>query len=242
MTDWYYHDPALGRVGPIAAEELRARFRDHLIRSETPVWRPGQADWSPLSQFSGELGLPGMTSDPRQPPPLNPPASHRGTNAPPATAGRGLGGCAIAAIIGVVVVVILVPVIAILAAIAIPAYQDYIHRTKVTQVIVSTATLRDGVHAYERRHDACPRNGDEGFGEPDSYASDTVASVRVGSVEEGGCAMEIALRGIAPAVDGETLFWKLDRDAGEWRCQGGSVPNKFLPAMCKSIISDESTP
>src|SRR3546814_10053630 len=27
MTDWYYHDPAQGRVGPLSAEQVRARDR-----------------------------------------------------------------------------------------------------------------------------------------------------------------------------------------------------------------------
>src|SRR3546814_7999787 len=35
MTDWYYHDPAQGRVGPLSAEQVRARYVDRRIqRSE----------------------------------------------------------------------------------------------------------------------------------------------------------------------------------------------------------------
>lgn len=70
MTNWYYHDPAQGRVGPTDADALREHFRAGRIQRDTLVWREGLREWQPLHRLSAELGL-----DPAAPPPLPPEAA-----------------------------------------------------------------------------------------------------------------------------------------------------------------------
>src|SRR3546814_2898668 len=57
MTDWYYHDPAQGRVGPLSAEQVRARSVDCRIHPATLPWHTGAREWQPLDRFSDELQL-----------------------------------------------------------------------------------------------------------------------------------------------------------------------------------------
>ncbi|KWS06058.1 Type IV pilin PilA [Lysobacter capsici AZ78] len=79
MTNWYYHDPAQGRVGPIDADALRGHFREGRIQRDTLLWREGLREWQPLERLSAELGLDGdlLSSTPRAPapPPLPPGAN-----------------------------------------------------------------------------------------------------------------------------------------------------------------------
>lgn len=135
MTDWYYHQPGQGRVGPLDADEMRKAFRERRIDRDTLAWHEGLREWQPLERLIEELGLTGVQPDTSLPPPLPPrpaaaTASHagpmRGTAPPPSNR----TGCIIAAVaVGVVGLVLL----AILAAIALPAYQGYVERTKAAQ-------------------------------------------------------------------------------------------------------------
>src|SRR5690606_14914715 len=74
MTDWYYHDPAQGRVGPLSAEQVRARYVDRRIQRDTLAWHAGVREWQPLDRFSDELQLDTVAPDASQPPPLPPAA------------------------------------------------------------------------------------------------------------------------------------------------------------------------
>lgn len=72
MTNWYYHDPAQGRVGPIDAEALREQFHAGRIQRDTLLWREGLREWLPLQRLEAELGL---QQTPAAPPPLPPSAA-----------------------------------------------------------------------------------------------------------------------------------------------------------------------
>jgi type IV pilus assembly protein PilA len=136
MTDWYYHAPGQGRVGPLSADEMRARFRDRRITREMLAWHDGLREWQPVDRLIEELGLTGIEQDLSRPPPVPPRpaaavASHAArpsTHIEPPPSNR--TGCIIAAVaVGIGGLVML----AILAAIAIPAYQDYVKRAKAAQ-------------------------------------------------------------------------------------------------------------
>ncbi|MBX9400641.1 pilin [Lysobacter sp. BMK333-48F3] len=71
MSNWYYHDPAQGRVGPIDVDAVRGHYRAGRIRRDTLMWREGLREWQPLERLSSELGLDeDMLSS--NPPPLPP--------------------------------------------------------------------------------------------------------------------------------------------------------------------------
>jgi len=57
MTDWYYHLPGQGRVGPMGADDVREAYRDGRVQRDTLAWHVGARDWQPLDRFSDSLGL-----------------------------------------------------------------------------------------------------------------------------------------------------------------------------------------
>jgi GYF domain 2 len=162
MQVWYYHSPGQGRIGPLSVEEIQQHYRERRMALDTLVWREGQREWQPAERLIEELGLMGMKPDPAQPPPMPPPGLSLGiveiederfaqtdpkTGAPWPNAAQqtapsakaGLSGCLIAAIaVGVVGVVLL----GILAAIALPAYNDFVKRTKQAQQAAADAAAK----------------------------------------------------------------------------------------------------
>jgi type IV pilus assembly protein PilA len=252
MADWYYHDAAQGRVGPLSAEDLQARYRERRIQRDTLVWRDGLREWQPLDRVSEELGLDGIQQDTAKPPPL-PPGGPIGMNANTAYAGpaagaggvrtdvryspqpkRGMSGCLIAVI---VLAVLALPVLGILAAIALPAYQDYTLRAKAMQSIneVSQIKLAIAEHMAVNGGD-CPSNGDDGFGDPEDYATATTAQIKIGTMQGGHCAIELELRGIGERVDGKTIWFEaIPQDGGglQWDCSGGDLPAIYRPSTCR---------
>lgn len=136
MTDWYYHAPGQGRVGPLSADEMRARYRDRRITRDMLAWHDGLREWQPVERLIEELGLSGVEQDLSRPPPVptRPSAANASHAARPSThiepPPSNRSGCIIAAVaIGIGGLVLL----AILAAIALPAYQDYVKRAKAAQ-------------------------------------------------------------------------------------------------------------
>ncbi len=235
MTQWYYHDTARGRVGPIDAAQLREAWRRREVQGATLAWREGMADWQPLERLSGELALDTVPPDARQPPPLPPapPAGPPPVSAPVAPR-KGMSGCLIVLI---VMGVVAIPVLGIIAAIALPAYNDYTIRARVAGGITETAHLKPliaGFHAAEGR---CPQNGDPGFDDPRAYANGVVAEVRIGSLRKRPCVYELHLADDDARIDGRTLrFEGMPDGMGnmDWTCDGGSLDRKYRPATCRN--------
>ena len=235
MSDWYYHAPGEGRVGPLGAEALREQFTTGRIRRDTLVWREGMAEWQPLERLSAELGI-----EPAQlyvPTPAVPPPQQSSdatpdlrdqaamATAPPKS---GLSGCLIALI---VVAVLAVPMIAILAAIAIPAYQDYTLRAKVSEAAISAEPVKLAVAEFRRQQQACPDNDSAGFKSAEAYAGPRVAAVTVGTFENDHCGLELRLRGTgSDKIDGKALWWEYDGSA--WQCSS-EIDDRYLPQRCR---------
>lgn len=235
MSDWYYHAPGEGRVGPLGAEALREHFTAGRIRRDTLVWREGMAEWQPLERLSVELGIePAQlyASPPAVPPPLPPAAAAPALRAQAAMASAppksGMSGCLIALI---VVAVLAVPMIAILAAIAIPAYNDYTLRAKVAEASLAAEPVKLAVAEYRSQRQACPDNDSAGFKAAEAYAGPRVAAITVGTFENDRCGLEMRLRGVgSDKVDGKALWWEYD--GGAWHCSS-EIDDRYLPQRCR---------
>jgi type IV pilus assembly protein PilA len=127
---------------------------------------------------------------------------------------------------------IVVAIIGILAAIAIPAYTDFTIRSKVTEMINQAGVCKTSVAEYFQSRGAMPTD-------------ETVA----------GCTTTASLLSTAPAVANGvitvTAAGSLSTQLGgaqtviftpvvtssqitAWNCNGGSVGQKYLPAVCRS--------
>lgn len=153
---------------------------------------------------------------------------------------RRMSGCAIVAIAGAAMAVLAIPAIGILAAIALPAYQDYVTRSKVQVGYIRAQALETEIDRFREAQDRCPYGVDIGLdsrgiielgGIRDGVPSQAFAGIE--SAEGGGCTLSMRFEGVGlPSGQNSLLF---ERDgSGVWRCTGGTMANKARPPACRT--------
>ncbi len=165
-----------------------------------------------------------MSSPPSLPPPLPTAARPQAPEKP-----RQRNGCLIALAVGIA---LLVPLTGILAAIAIPAYQQYVLKSKVMAVIAATRPIQYGIDARLAETGACPgNNADARF-----KGMQGVERVEVGQLAEDAtrCVYAVHLGGTgSDRLDGRTI-WMDRAKVGEaiWNCRS-DLDNRYLPPACR---------
>jgi type IV pilus assembly protein PilA len=129
---------------------------------------------------------------------------------------------------------IVVAIIAILAAIAIPAYQDYLIRTQVTEGMSLASGAKAAVWDFVSNTGRLPTsNKSAGLATSTSITGDYVSSVDLAP------AGKITVAFTAPransSIKNSTLVLSAITQAGSitWSCNGGTVSDKYLPATCR---------
>lgn len=131
---------------------------------------------------------------------------------------------------------IVVAIIAILAAIAIPAYQDYIIRSQVSEGATLTDGAKTAVAEYYANKDTFPSNNESaGLAAAGSIQGSYVASV---TVDAGIITAEFSKTSPQKAngkIDGKTFVLSPVATGGSttWTCNGGDVDPKYLPTSCR---------
>ena len=95
---------------------------------------------------------------------------------------------------------IVVAIIAILAAIALPAYQNYIKRSKVTEGVVAADACKSSVSEYVASQNSLP--ADIAAAGCDNYKT----SQYVSSLTYAGGAITVTYKGVGTGVDGATYL------------------------------------
>ncbi len=149
-------------------------------------------------------------------------------------------GCAIAGIIAAVAVVVGVFLVAMLAAIALPAYQEYVIRSQVADALNQARAHQADVDTHRGQAGACPDNAAIGLAEDetitlsgDNASAPAQASILVGEVEGGHCAIELQFANVNPQVDGKTLLLE-STDTG-WTCTGGTLGAQYRTGQCREV-------
>ena len=132
---------------------------------------------------------------------------------------------------------IVVAIIAILAAIAIPAYQDYLVRSQVSEGSVLADGAKTAMAEFYSNTGHFPsNNGSAGLASPTSIKGQYVSQVNVATavgkitVSYGGTKANSAI-----STGPKTLIFSAVTNSGsiEWHCTGGTVPSKYLPTSCR---------
>jgi Zn-dependent protease with chaperone function/Tfp pilus assembly protein PilE len=133
----------------------------------------------------------------------------------------GVGGSAVGGVMAVALV-------GVLAAIAIPAYQDYVARAKMSEVVSAGQLATRAVTAFYDQNGKLPQTlADSGFTQSSPAIKRMVFDHLSGVIE------------IAPAfapVQDKTLEFvpKLDAQKRiQWRCRSDDIAPKYLPAQCR---------
>lgn len=148
-----------------------------------------------------------------------------------------MSGCAIAAIVGAVVVVVGIFLIGMLAAIALPAYQNYVVKSRVVQAYSMTLQLQSTVDEQREASGTCPDNAGVGMDEEavlelgaGSGGARARATVDIGETDNGLCGITLLFANANPIVDGKTLI--LTSTENGWTCNGGTLDAQYRPHHC----------
>jgi type IV pilus assembly protein PilA len=129
---------------------------------------------------------------------------------------------------------IVVAIIAILAAIAIPAYQDYLIRTQVTEGMSLASGAKAAVWDFVSNTGRFPtRNESAGLAKSTSITGNYVSSVDLAPA--GKITIAFGASKANSSIKTSTLVLSATTQAGSitWSCNGGTVSDKYLPATCR---------
>ena len=128
---------------------------------------------------------------------------------------------------------IVVAIIGILAAVAIPAYQDYIARSQVSEAVSLTAGGKTPLAEFLADKGVWPSTADMVMG---NTAGKYVSGITITS--GGGANTSLALTasmkttGVNAQITGATLILE-SADGKQWQCSGGTIASKYRPLACR---------
>jgi type IV pilus assembly protein PilA len=136
---------------------------------------------------------------------------------------------------------IVIAIIAILAAIALPAYQDYVVRSRVSEAAIAASGLKTLVAENAANGKAC----DAGFAVPTTDTENVKATLTTINATSGLIAVTttaIAGNGVLaflPTSAGAALTCgtAIPAEAVQWDCKaasGTTIVEKYLPAECRT--------
>ena len=132
---------------------------------------------------------------------------------------------------------IVVAIIAILAAIAIPAYQDYVVRSQVSEGAVLADGAKTAMAEFYANNGKFPAtNLSAGLATAASIKGEYVSSVNVASAVGKITAFYGGTKANTAIPKTATLVFSAFTNKGgsmEWHCKGGTVKAKYLPTSCR---------
>jgi type IV pilus assembly protein PilA len=128
---------------------------------------------------------------------------------------------------------IVVAIIGILAAVAIPAYQDYIARSQMSEAVSLLGSAKTATAEYMSDKGAAPASVTEVVG---NTSGKYVSGISItGTSTSTGITFAATMKAsqVNSAITSKTVF-VLTADSGKtWACTKGSVDAKYLPGACR---------
>lgn len=128
---------------------------------------------------------------------------------------------------------IVIAIIGILAAIAIPAYQDYVIRSQVTEGLSLGEGAKSSVWDFESNTGRWPTNNSSaGLAAKGSINGNYVSQV---DVTGGSVAVTFGGSRVNKAIDTKVLQLSPITTPGSipWKCKSDQIANKYLPTNCR---------
>lgn len=127
---------------------------------------------------------------------------------------------------------IVIAIIGILAAIAIPAYQDYVVRSQVSEALSLADGSKTAVAEFYSNTGRLPGNNQSaGLSQATSITGNYVTQV---DATNGKIAVLLGNK-VNKAVNGSTLNLSAITGTGstKWKCSSQDIANKYLPTNCR---------
>ena len=128
---------------------------------------------------------------------------------------------------------IVVAIIGILAAVAIPAYQDYIARSQVSEAVSLNAGGKTPLAEYFADKGQWPSSADAVMGNlAGKYVSNH--TITGGNSATTAVTLQATMKtaGVNSSIAGSTLTLT-SADGKLWDCTGGNIDAKYRPATCR---------
>jgi len=126
---------------------------------------------------------------------------------------------------------IVIAIIAILAAIALPAYQNYVIRTQVSEVIMAASSARTDISEFASSTGALPATG--------AFTPAAQASTFVAGVAWTNPNIVVTAQGLNGGITGNiqlTATMNTTTNQVTWVC-GGSIPAQYRPGTCQGAAA-----
>ena len=145
---------------------------------------------------------------------------------------------------------IVIAIVGILAAIALPAYNNYVAKSQVTEAVSLASSFKTPVGLYVTNEGDCPVNEKEGFKGLSGSSSDTTAADNLGQFVKSltfsnggtnGCTITAKMGANSSGVNSRvenveitlTSSSIVDSKVMKWTCNS-TAETKFLPKSCTS--------
>jgi type IV pilus assembly protein PilA len=129
---------------------------------------------------------------------------------------------------------IVVAIIGILAAVAIPAYQDYIARSQVSEAVSLTAGGKTPLAEFYADKGVWPSTADIVMGNlGGKYVSNITLGGNTGTTGTIQVVASMKDSGVNSNITASTLILT-SNDGKSWSCTSGTVSSKYRPAACRS--------
>ena len=135
---------------------------------------------------------------------------------------------------------IVVAIIGILAAVAIPAYQDYIARSQVSEAISLMGATKSPLAEYIGDKGLWPSSLSDVVGGTNGRYVDSISGVNTGVVAGSASSYTVQATmkttGVNAAITAGTVMLKTTDTAKTWLCTQGTanpLASKYLPGACR---------
>lgn len=130
---------------------------------------------------------------------------------------------------------IVVAIIGILAAIAIPAYQDYIARSQVSEAVQLSAGGKTPLAEFYSDKGRWPMEALSVMGNTEGKYTSVVTITAGAGLTGQGLTLEATMRstGVNKNIQAKTLNLTTANGGARWGCSAGTISSKYLPGACK---------
>jgi type IV pilus assembly protein PilA len=133
---------------------------------------------------------------------------------------------------------IVVAIIGILAAVAIPAYQDYIARSQMSEAVSLTGSGKTPLAEYFADKGVWPSNASDVMGNVSGKYTAAITITASNAAAPGSLTLQATMQatGVNTNIKSKTMILSTADGGKNWGCSSGgaaAVDQKYLPAACR---------